>query len=309
MAALEDLNAETAELKLEEEETYKEIHGARGFALVIVNDSFVHDNECMKDDKTNILKFCNRAKFTVNNISKLQLKLDDENFKNLQVNHEGGLKTNNLTAEEMVKLFETISKGDFTDYDAFICFISSHGSKEGIWGCDGESVPLQKIIDCIENSTGLQSGKPKIFFTQNCSGTHCSYPVHMQETADSADYSDNAVTEYGCNPFAVPELGADFLVASSSVGGCTSFRDKWTGSWFITDLTRVFRNHAHNTSLTSMLTIVNKEIAARQTQKGWKQMSCYLTTLKNPVYFNVSNASKAPSALQEESSTQKPREL
>ena len=292
---MENLDAKMAEMYLDT----KKIR--RGFALVLVNDEFKHREKRIgaQQDKFNIMKFCERAKFTVNDIKNLKLK----NTSGLKFDSRG-LNTHNLTAEQMNDVFKTVSKGDFSSYDAFVCFISSHGSAGGIMGTDDELIPLQKIVDYFKATSKFPSlaDKPKLFFTQNCRGRNWSVGV---EKPDSDDDSDDVVADTGCVPVTIPEE-ADILIAYSSVDGYESYRNKKEGSWFVTELTKVFNKHAHNMDLTDMLIIVNNEVARKVSEKGKKQMPCFLTTLRKAVYFDLAQPSESPASSSQEPPNDQP---
>ena len=108
----------------------REVHQV--FALVIVNEKFddksIDDRPGAETDRRNINQFCKNAKFSVNKFSDLKLRNTET------------LKTDNLTGKEMGDLFKSIlTEGDFSSYDAFVCFTSSHGNSKGILGVDGDT--------------------------------------------------------------------------------------------------------------------------------------------------------------------------
>lgn len=49
---------------------------------------------------------------------------------------------------------------------------------------------------------------------------------------------------------------SDMLVAYSTLPGYESYRDDFTGSWYIQILCEVIMNHAHNTEMSTMLQMV-----------------------------------------------------
>ena len=117
----------------------------RGFALIIVNEDFSSGIENLpgtRQDKKNILQFCTRAGFTIHSET----------------------ETKNLTFFQMISLFDKMSRENFDDNDAFICFISSHGNAKGIVGTDGRAINIDEIVDPIVNNSTLVS-KPKFFFS------------------------------------------------------------------------------------------------------------------------------------------------
>ena len=269
----------------------------KGFALVIINEKFRYYRDCngASADKANIKRFCEKAGFTVNEIDSLNLNPSQMN--DLEFNKDG-LKTDNLTKRQMETLFKTISKGNFEAYDAFICFISSHGNKGGILGTDGEVIPVEKIVDQFKASEEFPSliNKPKLFFNQNCRGFRKGKGVVAEldggkddgpedrcgsdddgsvgdEFDDESDYDDESDDEEEYDnanvPMTIPTT-ADVLVAYSTVNGYKSVRDKKSGSWFITVLTQVFEKYAENTDLTAMLATVNKVVATKERKKKEK---------------------------------------
>ena len=237
----------------------------KGFGLVVVNKEFCvsskFENLASADtDKKNIEEFCKSANIeTVGNTS---------------------LPTHDLKADEMKHLFNTISKKDFSCYDAFICFISSHGTSEGIDGIDGKPISENEILEPFKNCASLE-GKPKLFFIQSCGG----------EKEDTGVRQSKVVADHAHSIF--PPFEADVLVAVSSVDGYRSYRSKESGSVFITELTKVFNKHAHNMNLTDMLTIVSKTISEENFQLPYdksvqyKQVPCFSSTLRKAIYFDV----------------------
>ncbi len=92
----------------------------------------------------------------------------------------------------MEDLFKTISKGNFEPFDAFICFISSHGNEGGILGSDGQTIPAEAIVDNFTNKGCTLVNKPKLFFTQNCRGVLKATRVTPNDD-DEAGNDDEAV--------------------------------------------------------------------------------------------------------------------
>jgi hypothetical protein len=229
-----------------------------GFALVIVNTTFrgrglwLPERPGAENDKKEIKRFCQNIGFTVDN-------------------------RNNLEAEEMRNVCRTISwNEDFRSYDAFMCFISSHGDEGGIYGVDGECIRIDDIARMFKGKVSLVN-KPKLFFMQTCRGRNIDRGI------------SNTQADHGALPRPLTihlPVEADVLVAYSSLDGYESYRDIEEGSWFITVLIKVLNEHAHNMKLTDVLTIVNKRVADMVTAEGKKQMPCFLSTLRKAVHFN-----------------------
>ena len=222
--------------------------------MALVNEKFKEpfERHGAGIDRKNIEEFCHKAGFHV----------------------DKKLKTNDITKEEIKTLFETVSNQDFRDYDAFVCFISSHGATDGIYGIDGGFISVNEIVCQFKNNASL-AGKPKLFLAQYCRGKNVD---------------DGVVASDGpCLPTSFP-IEADILVAYSSSYGYTSYRNFENGSWFITTLINVLSKHAHDVNLTDILTIVNHTMASEKGSK--KQMPCFTSTLTKAVYFEMPKSSE-----------------
>ena len=287
-----------------------------GFALVVVNEKFRHHShrKCAGADRANIKRFCEKAGFTVNEID--SLNLNPSQINDLEFNKDG-LKTDNLTKRQMETLFKTISKGNFEAYDAFICFISSHGNEGGILGTDGQVIPVEEIVDQFKASRKFPYliNKPKLFFTQNCRGPLKGEGIVAEldgdkddgrengvgtdhdetvgdEFGDESDDDDESDDEEGYDDANIPKTipsTADVLLAYSTVNRYKSVKDRKSGSWFITVLTHVFEKYAKIMDLIDMLATVNIEVAKKQklSKFGRKEMSCFSSSLRKRVYFKM----------------------
>ena len=225
----------------------------RVYAVAVVNEKFQskrNHRHGAKVDRKNIDEFCRKAGFHV----------DKE------------LKTDDITKNEIIDLFKGLSIQDFSQYDAFVCFMSSHGNPDGVHGIDAKPISVEEIVDQFKGNSTL-AGKPKLFFTQSCRGEKDDYGVIE---------SDNVY-----RPIFHPRE-ADILVAWSCSYGYASYRNGIKGSWFISALIDVLSKHAHDTNLTDILTMVNHEIASR---KFHKQMPCFTSSLRKAVYFEMPKSS------------------
>uniref|UniRef100_K1R808 Caspase-6 n=1 Tax=Magallana gigas TaxID=29159 RepID=K1R808_MAGGI len=100
-------------------------------------------------------------------------KFDRDNLKKLFTDlHFEVIVENNLTAEEIRKKTESISKCDkIKDSDCFIFIILTHGDEKGVCGIDGISVPVTTLTEMFEpNNCPEMNEKPKIFLIQACRG-------------------------------------------------------------------------------------------------------------------------------------------
>ena len=246
----------------------------RGYALIIINDEFLtlENRPGAMVDLQNIKAVCDKAGITTHY---------EEN---------GPLKTRNLSFADMVGLFEEMSKQDFKveKYDAFFCFISSHGSQDGILGVDKIAITVNQIVELVMKNTTL-AGKPKLFFFQNCRGSSENMGQHVPDRKlpqEGTDLSDDNTS----NTLTIP-THADTLIACSSWSGFKSYRHPKHGSLFITVLTSVLLEHAKTENMTDMLQMVNELLAEFHDEEGKMQMSCFTSSLRQAVWIDSDQTS------------------
>lgn len=123
-----------------------------------------------------------------------------------------------MTAEGMKSLMTKVGSYDHSEYDSFVCCVSSHGTQTGIYGSDGELLERKAMIDPMKSCVSLKN-KPKLFFFQACR-------VLLSKVA--ADSPDSSWTE---PPSSLHE-DTDILIANPSTEGNPAFTSPETGSWF-----------------------------------------------------------------------------
>lgn len=116
---------------------------------------------------------------------------------------------NNLTASEMEGLMLEVGSFDHTEYDSFVCCVSSHGNQFGIYGSDSKLVHRNTFIDPIKSCASLRE-KPKLFFFQAC-----RVP---QESPNQT------LSPFHCD--------SDILIANASTESNPAYSSPQTGSWF-----------------------------------------------------------------------------
>ena len=61
------------------------------------------------------------------------------------------------------------------DQIAVLCILS-HGEDGYVYGCDGNTVPVNEILQSLDNTRCVQmAGKPKIVIIQTCQGGELDY--------------------------------------------------------------------------------------------------------------------------------------
>ena len=238
-------------------------HIKKGFALIVTNETFCKD---LKDlpgvrvDEDNIREFCRKAGFTIYSAT----------------------KTDDLTFLEMIKLFhEHIPNKKFEDHDAFICFISSHGSGQGIYGIDGGTISIAEIVDPIVKIERFRNS-PKLFFLNCCRGSNVN--IGFQSPDESpAHLSGHPARDLNSLAVAMP-FYANTIIAYSCWEDFKAYINKEKGSWFISALTDVLNEHGETEKLTDMLIMVNNSLS-QMGKLGKKQMPCFTCSLLEPVKF------------------------
>ncbi|KAM9175885.1 caspase-9 isoform 2-T2 [Mergus octosetaceus] len=196
----------------------------------------------------------------------------------------------------------SLAQQDHSALDCCLVVILSHGCQTshnqfpgGIYGTDGKSIPIEKIVKHFDGSNCPSlRGKPKLFFIQACGGDQkdqgfevdCDSPE--DETCRSSVESDatpfQAPSGNLDEPDAVASLPTpgDILVSYSTFPGFVSWRDKLSGSWYVETLDSVLKLHAHSEDLLTMLLRVANAVSA----KGkFKQIPGCFNFLRKKFFF------------------------
>ncbi|XP_063001356.1 caspase-9 isoform X2 [Elgaria multicarinata webbii] len=187
--------------------------------------------------------------------------------------------------------FEVLTRRDLKAHTSHIRFPG------GIFGSDGRSVSVEKIVDHF-NGTNCPSlrGKPKLFFIQACGGAQKDRGFEV-DSETPVDQLHGRAAESDATPFralagdsdqpdAVASLPtpSDILVSYSTFPGFVSWRDKLTGSWYVETLDHVLDQYARSEDLLSMLVMVANAVSAKGT---FKQMPGCFNFLRKRFFFAV----------------------
>lgn len=195
-----------------------------------------------------------------------------------------------LTAKQMLKTAKEFARKDHELSHSCIVVVLTHGHLNTLLGTDGSLVDIGQFIRYFQEAPSL-IGKPKIFIFQACRGDRRDYGV-LHEVSDGAlswirkFLSDRPVwiSDQTKHIEKLPET-ADVLVASAAPTDYVSIRNKNTGSWFIQTLCKVFSTYAADEDILRLLTRVNREVSAKESATGQKQMPSCVHQLRKDFYF------------------------
>ena len=183
----------------------------------------------------------------------------------------------NLSAQEMMSNAKDLSERDFSKNDCLFFVILSHGKQEGILGVDDEPISLAAMADLFTaDKCPTLKGKPKIFIVQACRG----------------DKDDPGAVVPDARPGPAPRAAlqtlpveSDFLVCYASPIGYSSYRDVQTGSWYIQELVRIFKEYSDKEHLMDLMLQVNYVVSRKSCDDGYKQMPSEECRLTKKCYF------------------------
>ncbi|KAI1899138.1 hypothetical protein AGOR_G00058450 [Albula goreensis] len=201
------------------------------------------------------------------------------------------------TAEQMR---ETL--GQFRDEehgDCFVCCVLSHGTQQGVYGCDGQLLRIREDLLAPFNGANCPalSGKPKVFFIQACQGERLQGVVMVQ--VDGCCHSGVGGPEADARPttqtcYTLPE-DSDFLVGMATVQECLSVRNSVAGSWYVQALCQKLKEGCpRREDILSILTRVNEQVSRREGTL-WKENGVQMVkqvpdprfTLRKRLVFHV----------------------
>ncbi|XP_059175774.1 caspase-3-like isoform X2 [Physella acuta] len=192
------------------------------------------------------------------------------------------IQRNNLTAEEMRLILQTVAAQDHTDNSCFVCIILTHGDEGYVFGTDREVLFDDLVAPFKGNKCKSLASKPKIFLVQAC-----KEPEFQEEADTGMEVESEGETIVQKIP-----TEADFLVVYSIVPGSLSWRNKGNGSWFIQAIAEIFEKNYQTLDVMTMMTRVIKKVAKDFEQNAKtlflerkRQIPCITSMLTKDVYF------------------------
>ncbi|XP_054624709.1 caspase-8 [Dunckerocampus dactyliophorus] len=202
----------------------------------------------------------------------------------------------NLTAEEIRQTLIILAARDFSDEDAVVVCLLSHGEKGCVFGTDEKTVSIRELtLPFTSGCAPTLAGKPKLFFIQACQGAGYqkgSLPCPQKPKEEGEDKPSRLEEDAGPIHGETVPSDADFLFGMATVPECRSFRNTSTGSIYIQELCKQLRLSAKSPGeedIHSILTRVNREVSRGVYQKH-KQMPQPNYTLTKKLVFKFVDA-------------------
>ncbi|KAM9844903.1 caspase-8 [Aulostomus maculatus] len=208
---------------------------------------------------------------------------------------------NNLTAVAMKQELKTLSKRNFSDDDALVVCVLSHGEIGCVFGSDGIQVLIRELTQPFTSERApTLAGKPKLFFIQACQGSGYQKGSMLNQPQPRVELEEGlSLLDVDAGPFhgeTVPS-DADFLLGMATVPECKSFRHTSTGSIYIQELCRQLRRSAGSSNEDDILTVltrVNREVSKGE-YLAYKQMPEPKYTLTKKLVLRFVTADQDPS--------------
>nr|XP_015193497.1 PREDICTED: caspase-2-like isoform X1 [Lepisosteus oculatus] len=173
----------------------------------------------------------------------------------------------NQTAQEVRASLEQFSQSsELRAVDSSVVCLLSHGVEGAVYGTDGQLVELDWVLEYFDNAHCPQlQNKPKMFFIQACRGEDTDSGV---DQSDGPERTSSPGCEQGDAAKEVVKVKlpqrSDMICGFASLKGTAAMRNTRRGSWFIQEMSSVFRQRARDKHLADLLVEVNARIKQRE---------------------------------------------
>ena len=186
----------------------------------------------------------------------------------------------NLKADAMKETLTTVCMHiTHKDNDSFICYISSHGCKDGVYGVDSIPVSVDELSKVLEpDECSHLRDKPKIFFIQACRGETASVPIDVGPGSEPPKGGDNENI--------VPSVPrrADFYFSYATDPDHLAARHPYPQL-----LSEYLKKHSAQFSLDEIVMKVHEKVASEvhdlKERGKHMQIGQVVHTMRGPVYF------------------------
>lgn len=222
-------------------------------------------------------KFCHPTNEQLSHQDRVGAEVDQVNLiKLFEFLHYTVEVYENATSERMQELMLEVANRNHQPYDSFVCFILSHGEEGVIHGADCSPVNLRDLSGVMKVCPTLM-GKPKMFFIQACRGEDDGKPIPVDPDIQSDPVNS-------ARRSTIPD-DTDFFFGYATVPGRAAYRSRRHGSWFVTEICRLFVQHAYSHTLMDIMIKVNESISKAYTQEDNKQCTEMVVRLRKQIHF------------------------
>ncbi|XP_070174292.1 uncharacterized protein [Littorina saxatilis] len=180
----------------------------------------------------------------------------------------------NQTCEQMKTRIKSIQKEDHSNYDCFVCCISSHGNKTGVCGADDYTVNISELQEYVfSTQCPSLAGKPKVFFVDACRGGEGQKGHYLAQSGAPA--RGVVITDKR-------DFFLSFVTIPDNVAYCNP--DSTKGSVYFYHLTRLLERYAKSKTLMHILHKLN-EALTEESQGNKLQTAEYQSTLAKELRF------------------------
>lgn len=253
-----------------EEDLYRMDRHPHGICLIFNNHEFHHPEDMEKANPSR-----GGARVDQYNLT--------QTFKYLRYNV---VVRENLTAQQMQDAMFEMANHDHKVHDSFVCCILTHGETNVVHGADSQEVDLLNFAATMKLCPTLR-GKPKMFFVQACrgEGEHTGLDVQRDSGGNQGGATVSGGNPGGATVTATIPQEADFFFGYATPTGNAAYRSKRHGSWYISELCKVFAQYGYTHNLSSMMKKVNNQVAKAYTKEGYKQCAEFVDRLRKEVHF------------------------
>ncbi|XP_070174214.1 caspase-7-like [Littorina saxatilis] len=182
----------------------------------------------------------------------------------------------NQTCAEMKTQMENIQEEleSHSNYDCFVCCISSHGNETGVGGADDQTVNVSELQEYVfSTKCPSLAEKPKVFFVNACrGGEKLEAVLHGGGTAPVERW----ITDK-----------SDFLLSFAATKDNPAYTnaDPKKGSVYVQHLTRLLNELGKRKMVTQILHKLNAELKKDPLGKKVLQTAEYVSTLEKDLCF------------------------
>ncbi|KAL1517926.1 hypothetical protein ABEB36_001625 [Hypothenemus hampei] len=173
-------------------------------------------------------------------------------------------------------------KKSLNETNSLIIFVMTHGgtneklhAKDEVFKC---SDIWKKFNKCEE-----LKGKPKMIVFQACKGQNYSKTEGSDTITDVVDF----------DAFKINQLGPDMLIFYSTLENNYSYRNEYSGTWFIQELCKNFLSYGKRDDVLSIVTRIIKCVCGNyyhhdknESEDFQKQMPVFVSTLTKKFFLN-----------------------